>query len=87
MAFDATVKTRVDISLKKDFEKILKEIGLNSSQALKLFMKRVVIEQGIPFELKIPNSTTLKSIEEAKNMDGDVISFEDLKNEHINSKC
>jgi len=87
MALDATVKTRVDISLKKDFENILKEIGLNSSQAFKLFMKRVVIEQGIPFELKIPNSTTIQAIQEAKNMDGDIISFEDLKNEHKNSKC
>ena len=87
MALDATVKTRVDISLKKDFENILKEIGLNSSQALKLFMKRVVIEQGIPFELKIPNPTTIQAIQEAKNMDGDIISFEDLKNEHKNSKC
>jgi len=87
MALDAIVKTRVDISLKKDFENILKEIGLNSSQALKLFMKRVVMEKGIPFELKIPNSITLQAIQEAKNMDGDVISFEDLKNEHENNKC
>ncbi|NOQ32524.1 MAG: type II toxin-antitoxin system RelB/DinJ family antitoxin [Helicobacteraceae bacterium] len=83
MSLNATVKARVETSLKQDFEIILKEIGLNSSQAFKLFMKKVVSEKGIPFDLKIPNDITLKAMEEAKNMEGERISFEDLKKEHI----
>ena len=77
MSLNATVKARCDMSVKVEVETILKEIGLNTSQAINLFLKRIVIEKGIPFELKIPNDATLRAMEEAKNMDGDILTLDD----------
>ena len=66
MALDATVRARVDSKLKEEVEEILSEIGLTTSQAITIFLKGVKRERGIPFDLKIPNETTLKAMKEAK---------------------
>lgn len=79
MSLDATVRARVDSHLKEDVERIFDEIGINTSQAINIFLKKVKREGGIPFELKVPNENTLNAMEEAKNLDGDIISIEDLK--------
>ena len=64
MPLDTTVRARVDSKLKKEVEEILAEIGLTTSQAITMFLKAVVRERGIPFDLKIPNVTTLKAMQE-----------------------
>ena len=43
---------RVDDSLKKDFDRLCDEFGLTNTAALTIFMKAVVRERRIPFELK-----------------------------------
>jgi DNA-damage-inducible protein J len=87
MALDSTVRTRVDGQLKNEVEEILSEIGLSTSQAITLFLKRIKYEKGIPFELKVPNATTLKAMEEAKNNDGETVSLDEfLKESEIRAK-
>ena len=78
MTLDSTVRARVDSGLKNEVEVIFHELGLSTSQAITLFLKKVKMERGIPFELKIPNSTTLKAMEEAKNMDGEITTLEEF---------
>ena len=78
MALDATVRARVDKELKEEVEAILSQIGLNTSQAITIFLKRIKYEKGIPFELKVPNATTLKSMEEAKNNDGKTVTLDEF---------
>lgn len=78
MTLDATVRARIDSDLKNEVEVIFHELGLNTSQAITLFLKKVKMERGIPFELKVPNETTLKAMEEAKNMDGEMSSLEEF---------
>ena len=43
---------RVDDSLKKNFDKLCDEFGLTSTAALTVFMKTVVRERRIPFEVR-----------------------------------
>jgi len=81
MVLDATVRARVDSNLKQEVEEILKEIGLSTSQAITLFLKRIKYERGIPFELKVPNATTIKAMEEAKENIGETINFEEFLEE------
>ena len=81
MVLDATVRARVDGNLKQEVEEILKEIGLSTSQAITLFLKRIKYEKGIPFELKVPNSTTIQAMEEAKQNIGETVSFEEFLEE------
>ena len=38
------------------------------STAMNLFLKKCVLEQGIPFELKMPNKETLKAMQETEDI-------------------
>lgn len=81
MILNATVRARVDGNLKQEVEEILREIGLSTSQAITLFLKRIKYEKGIPFELKVPNATTIQAMEEAEQNIGETISFEEFLEE------
>lgn len=48
----ANVQIRVDEDMKKQSEEILNDLGLNMSTAVKMFLSQVIIEQGIPFQVK-----------------------------------
>ncbi len=48
----------MDDELKKEFSKVVKEMGLNASSAVNLFARTVVRERRIPFEV------TLRTVEE-----------------------
>ncbi len=88
MSLDATVRARVDSKLKDEVEEILEEIGITTSQAITMFLKGIKREGGIPFELKIPNETTLKVMQEAKDginmeeitLDDMIREIEEMKN-------
>ena len=67
---DSTVRARMNKPLKNEAENILKEIGLNTTQAINLFYKKIVAVHGIPFDLKIPNENLKKSMLEVKNKKG-----------------
>ena len=47
-----TMTFRVDDSLKKDFDKLCDEFGLSNTAALTIFMKTMVRERRIAFEIK-----------------------------------
>ena len=47
-----TMTFRVDESLKKDFDKLCDEFGLSNTAALTIFMKTLVRERRIPFEIR-----------------------------------
>ena len=36
------------------------------STAMNMFLKKCILEQGIPFELKVPNEETLKVLDEVE---------------------
>jgi len=59
------ISARVDPSIKKDSEKVLKELGLSTTQAITLYLKQIILRQGLPFAVAIPNSTTARAIENA----------------------
>ena len=64
----ATVTVRVDENVKKEAETLFKKIGLNMSTAMNLFLKKCILEQGIPFELKNPNEEIEENIQENENL-------------------
>ena len=56
MQKSASVNTRVDPALKEQAEAVLDELGLSMATAMNLFLKQIVIHNGIPFELSIPKA-------------------------------
>ena len=51
---------RVDEKLKKNFDVLCDEFGLTNSAALNLFMKAVVRERRIPFEIKAESESDVR---------------------------
>ena len=48
----STLSMRVDENLKKSFDRICDDFGFTSTAAITVFMKTVVRERRIPFEIK-----------------------------------
>jgi len=61
MAKTAMIRARTDEDVKTDAEDILKGLGLTVSDAVNLFLNQVRLHRGLPFEVKIPNKTTLET--------------------------
>ena len=59
----AVINIRVNEEVKKEAETIFKSLGLNMSVAMNLFLKKCINENGIPFDLKIPNKETMEAME------------------------
>lgn len=84
------LSTRIDHKTKVAFTTICDQMGLSTSQALKLFAKAVINHGGIPFELKAktPNTLTVSAIEELEAGAGSKANtveelFEDLNVESL----
>jgi len=67
MGKTATLSVRMEPSLKRDAEKIMKNLGLSASQAATMFYKQVVLQKGLPFDVKLPNELTRQALEDAVN--------------------
>ena len=72
-----TVRARLEPELKKETELILEELGINTTEAIRIFFKQVKLQRGLPFEMKIPNDITEDAISDA-NRRKNVSSFESL---------
>lgn len=67
MAKTATVRARVEPQLKEDAEEVLGELGLNPTAAITLYYEQIVKRHGIPFEVSLPNRTTLRAMRVAES--------------------
>jgi DNA-damage-inducible protein J len=62
MVKSANLYVRIDPDVKKQAEKVFDGLGISMSNAVGLFLKQVVINQAIPFELKLAPAK-IKSID------------------------
>ncbi len=60
----STIRARVEPDLKDKAEQVFRKLGLTSTQAITLFYKQVELRNGLPFEVVIPNKTTLRTFDE-----------------------
>ena len=54
MARTANVFARVEPEIKEQAESVLAQLGIPMSNAVGMFLRQVVIQRGIPFEMKLP---------------------------------
>jgi DNA-damage-inducible protein J len=64
------VRARIEPELKEDATRVLAENGLTLSDAVRLFLRQVVVTRGLPFEVRVPNETTLQALRESEEMSG-----------------
>lgn len=79
----ATINIRTDLETKKEAEQLFEEFGLSMTSAINVFLKQVIREKRIPFEIgyENPNELTanvLKEAEEGKNLSPVYDSIEEM---------
>ncbi len=79
----ASARALLDPEIKAQAESILRDLGLSVSKSFELFYRQVIAQHGLPFELHVPNSKTMKAIENSRNGGGKSFSsaeelFDDL---------
>ena len=61
-----TIRAQVDAQLKADAEAVLSELGLSSSDAIRLFYRQVTLRRGLPFDVEVPNAETRRAIRDVE---------------------
>ena len=59
MARTSNVFARVEPELKEQAEQVLSQLGIPMSNAVSMFLRQVVLQRGIPFEMKLPKEQPL----------------------------
>ena len=79
----ATARARITPEVKERAEHILHDLGLSVSGAFELFYRQVILNKGLPFDVRLPNEVTRHAIAESRKGNGKKFSnvedlFEDL---------
>ncbi len=72
------VRSRVEPELKREAAAVLKAAGLDMSTAIRLFLRSVVQQGGLPMDMPRPNATTLAAIKAAQHDKVTSITLDDL---------
>jgi DNA-damage-inducible protein J len=59
----ATVRARIQPRLKARAEDVFQRLGLNPTQAITIFYRQVELRDGLPFDMVIPRSTTVETLQ------------------------
>ena len=59
MAKTSNIFARVEPQIKEQAENILEQLGIPMSNAISIFLRQVVLQRGIPFDIKLPKYQVL----------------------------
>lgn len=73
MATTTPTQIRIEESTKKQAVELLEGLGLNLSDAVNIFLRQVILQNGIPFEVKYPEfkPEVIEAMKEAKRISRD----------------
>lgn len=54
MAKSANLYARIEPEVKEQAENILAQLGIPASNAINMFYKQIILQNGLPFEVKLP---------------------------------
>ncbi|HEY4113172.1 MAG TPA: type II toxin-antitoxin system RelB/DinJ family antitoxin [Rhizomicrobium sp.] len=70
MATTSMVHVRVDEKVKERATATLAKMGISVSDAVRMMLIRVAEEKALPFEVRVPNATTVKAMQSADRKQG-----------------
>lgn len=85
------IQVRIDNDLKAKANQIFSDLGIDISSAIRMFLKRSVLENGIPFSMVLPpdkNSLTLNGLQalDVINSSSEKSGVSDLSLDEINAE-
>jgi addiction module RelB/DinJ family antitoxin len=86
---ETTIRSRIDTATKQEAQILLKRFGLSMSDAIRLFLHQVVLEKGLPFNVKLPENEAAEhdrwfreqvaaAVEEADRPDAEFVTQDDV---------
>ena len=94
MARTSNIYIRIEPDIKEQAEAVLEKLGIPMSNAVSIFLRQVIMQNGLPFEVKIPHAKPLslanlseaefnREIQKAQDdfEKGRVYSLEEIENE------
>ena len=80
MAKSANLYARIEPELKEQAETILADLGIPASNAITMFYKQIILQRGLPFEVKLPSSRIVDvSVMDEKQMNAELEKgYEDI---------
>lgn len=51
---ETVIRSRIDAEVKLEAQLLLEKLGLSMSEAIRLFLNQVILEKGLPFQVKLP---------------------------------
>jgi DNA-damage-inducible protein J len=73
------IRSRIEPELKEEAQDVLNRVGLNISDAIRLFLRQVVVAKGLPFEVReTPNVETRAAMLEARQIRARYATTKDL---------
>lgn len=59
MAKTANLYARIEPDVKEQAENILDALGIPASNAINMFYKQIILQRGLPFDVKIPGARSI----------------------------
>jgi DNA-damage-inducible protein J len=63
----AAVHSRIQPEIKEQAEAVLHRLGLSPTEAIRMFYTQIVLRNGLPFDVSIPNDETIKALEDSRS--------------------
>ena len=73
---DCMIRSRIDPRVKNEANHIFHEMGLTMSDAIRIFLYRVISEKAIPFPVEIPNAETVAAMDAADRGEVEPVTLE-----------
>ena len=67
MEKSATIQARINLEVKREAQRILSQLHISMSEAIAMYLTQITLHQGIPFEIRIPNELTQKTLKESED--------------------
>ena len=76
------IHVRVNPEIKQEVEKILDNLGMTTTEAINIYLKQIILNCGLPFEVKMPkfSNDMLESIAEAEEIEKHPENYKSYKN-------
>ena len=75
MPHSAVIHARIDSETKAATERILADLGLTPTEAIRLLYRQIAMRKEFPLELRVPNALTASVLEKSEN-NGEIETFD-----------
>jgi DNA-damage-inducible protein J len=65
------ITARIEPKLKARAARVLANVGVSTTDAITMFLRQVVLRNGLPFDVRMPNAETKRAIEELESGGGE----------------